>query len=69
MVNLSECLNNLIDAKLSLNGFNAEDENNITAILNLIAFRTEFSSFYRNMATNWLYELNKPSRRFKKITP
>jgi len=45
MVNLSECLNNLIDAKLSLNGFNAEDENNITAILNLIAFRTEFSSF------------------------
>ena len=51
-----------------MQGFNADDENNITDILNQVAFKTEFHSNYRNIATNWIYEVNKPSRRYKKIT-
>ena len=68
ILQVTEAVNDLIQAKLSLQGFNAEDENNITAILNSIAFRPEFLGQYRTLAISWLDEVIKPSRRFKKIT-
>lgn len=69
MTELSECVNEIVESKLNQSLFNHDDENNIIEILNGIAFSKTFNKGYREMATNWIYEVNKPSRRFKKITP
>jgi chromodomain-helicase-DNA-binding protein 7 len=58
----------IIESKLSFQGYNADDENNIMDILNQIAFNKDFHKSYRDIATNWIYEINKPTRRFKRIT-
>lgn len=56
-----------MDTKLGLSGYNADDEKNITDILNQI-MNSKFNKFYRNLATNWFYEISRPSRRFRKLT-
>ena len=37
--------------------------------MTIISSERSFNKFYRDLATNWLEEIVKPSRRFKKITP
>lgn len=68
MYEISDCVYSLVDSKLSHQGYNADDERNIQDLLNQLNVSKHFSKKLRDMATNWLYEVNKPSRRFKKIT-
>lgn len=68
MLEVSECVNNLIESKLSLSGYSAEDENNLNELLTLISTNKTFHRAYRDMASNWLDEVSKPSRRFKRMT-
>ncbi len=46
---VSELVNQLVDTKLGLTGYNADDEKNITDILNQI-MNSKFNKFYRNLA-------------------
>lgn len=68
MYEISDCVYTLVDSKLSHQGYNADDERNIQDLLNQINVSKHFTKKLKDMATNWLYEVNKPSRRFKKIT-
>ena len=49
-------------------GYNADDEKNITDILNKIIQHKDFNIKYKDLAMNFLYEVSRPSRRFKKVT-
>ena len=62
-------VNTLIENKLSLSGFNADDEVNLTQFLTIINSERQFNKHYRELASNWMEEICKPSRRFKKLTP
>jgi hypothetical protein len=68
MIEGSECVNSLIESKLSLSGYSADDEKNLNDLLTTISSSRVFSRSYRDMASNWLDDANKPSRRFRKIT-
>ncbi|CAD8205649.1 unnamed protein product [Paramecium pentaurelia] len=68
MLESSECVNNIIQSKLSREGYDADEENTILDILNLIEFSKFFEKDFKNLANSWIIELSKPSRRFKKIT-
>ena len=48
---------------------NTDDEINLSEILTLISSERSFHKYYRDIALNWIQEIVKPSRRFKKITP
>jgi chromodomain-helicase-DNA-binding protein 7 len=69
MLEASEQLNVIIENKLSRNGLNADDEINLADILTIISAERSFHKFYRDLASSWLEEIYKPSRRFKKLTP
>ncbi len=69
MFEASEQLNILIENKLSRHGMNTDDEVNLSEFLTIISSERGFHKFYRDLAANWLEEIYKPSRRFKKITP
>lgn len=47
-------MNNLIENKLSLTSFNADDEINLSEFLTLVNSERLFSKAYRDMASNWL---------------
>lgn len=68
MLETAECINTIIESKLSREGYDADEENTLLDILNLIGFSKFFEKDYKNFANNWINELSKPSRRFKKIT-
>jgi hypothetical protein len=68
LLELAECINALVEAKVSQQGFSTDDENNITDILNRVAFKEGFNPHFQGIATNWICEVNKSSRRFKPIT-
>lgn len=68
MLETADCLNVIIESKLSREGYDADEENTLLDILNLIGFSKLFEKDYKNLANNWINELTKPSRRFKKIT-
>lgn len=68
MLETAECINTIIEKKLSREGYDADEENTLLDILNLIGFSKLFEKDYKNHANNWITELTKPSRRFKKIT-
>lgn len=57
----------MIESKLNIVGYNADDEKNLTEILNRIFTNNEFHRTYREMATNWLYDVAKPTRRYFKF--
>lgn len=63
----SELVNYLIQSKISLSGYNADDEKNIISALSTISTSKVFMQRYRDLAGNWLDQVNRPSRRFKKI--
>ncbi|KAL4510059.1 hypothetical protein ABPG72_010252 [Tetrahymena utriculariae] len=63
-----EFVNDLISSKLSLIGYNADDEKNITDILNKISDSKDFHTKYKDLAMNFIYEVSRPSRRFRKVT-
>lgn len=48
--------------------FDQDDENTINDILNMIGYSKIFDVGFKNLSNNWIYEISKPSRRFKKIT-
>lgn len=68
MLEVSDCVNALVESKLSLSGYSAEDEKNLNDLLTLISTSKVFNRSYRDMASNWLDEVSKPSRRFRKMT-
>lgn len=68
LLELAECINALVEAKISQQGFNADDENNITEVLNRVAFKDGFHRNFQDITTNWICEVNKSNRRFKPIT-
>lgn len=53
---------------MSRHGLNADDEINLTDFLTIVSSERGIHKFYRDLATSWLEEIYKPSRRFKKIT-
>lgn len=61
-------MNDLISSKLSLIGYNADDEKNITDVLNKISTNKDFNDKYKELAMSFVYEVSRPSRRFRKVT-
>jgi chromodomain-helicase-DNA-binding protein 7 len=53
---------------LNFNRYSADEEKNMMELLNLIYNSKQFHKFYRDIAIQWTYEIEKPSRRFKKYT-
>jgi len=68
MLKISDIVNQLIESKLNVTGYNADEETNIQEILNRILSLKNFQKYYRELATQWLYEIARPTRRFKKLT-
>lgn len=64
---LSENVNDLVESKLSLQNYNADDEKNITDMLQQITM-SKFHKHYKAFAYNWMESLSRPTRRFKKLT-
>lgn len=65
---VNEIVNQLIDSKLNLSiGYNADEETNIQEILNRILALKFFHKNYKDLASKWLYEIARPTRRFKKL--
>lgn len=48
-------------------GFNADDEKNVIDILNKISNNKDFHDKYKDLAMNFIYEVSRPSRRFRKV--
>ena len=67
MVRLNEQINLLVKNKLHIESYSAEDEFNITEILNKITSTSEFNKQYKDYCFTWLDEIIKPSRRFKRL--
>ncbi len=65
---LSFSIKELIESKLSLTGYNAEDEKCLSELLSKIHINREFSKPLRDLACSWLYEVMRPSRRFKHMS-
>ena len=68
MLKISDIVNQLIESKLNVTGYNADEETNIQEILNRILSLKNFQKYFRELATTWLYEIARPTRRFKKLT-
>ena len=68
MLKISEIVNQLIESKLNVTGYNADEETNIQEILNRILSIKSFQKYYKELATQWLYEIARPTRRFKKLS-
>ena len=68
MMEAIDLVNTLIENKLSLTGFNADDEINLNTFLTEVNSQRQFHRQYRDLASTCLEEICKPSRRFKKIT-
>jgi chromodomain-helicase-DNA-binding protein 7 len=68
MLEVSSCVSSLIESKLSLSGYSADDEKNLNDVLTTISSSKVFNRPYRDMASTWLDDVNKPSRRFRKMT-
>ncbi|CAD8164733.1 unnamed protein product [Paramecium pentaurelia] len=64
---VGDCVNQLIESKLSQSNYSTDDEQILTDLLNKIN-SSNYAKNYRELAMNWIYELSKPSRRIKKIT-
>lgn len=56
-----------MESKLTSSNYSADDERNINDILNTIISTPKFHSKYQQLATNWLIECQRPTRRFKKM--
>ena len=69
MLEASEQLNVIIENKLSRHGLNADDEFNLTEFLTIVNSERTFHKYYRDLASTWLEEIYRPSRRFKRFTP
>lgn len=67
MFDVADCVNQIVESKLAHSNYNADDEKNITELLNKVNISKNIIKQYRELALNWMYEINKPSRRFKKI--
>jgi hypothetical protein len=58
----------IIENKLSRHGLNADDEFNLTEFLTIVNSERAFHKYYRDLASTWLEEIYRPSRRFKRFT-
>ena len=67
MITASELMASIIENKLLLTGFNADDEINLSEFLTIVNSERHFHKHYRDLASQWLEEICKPSRRFKKF--
>lgn len=53
MLKISEIVNQLIESKLNIVGYNADEETNIQEILNRILSLKNFHKNYKELATQW----------------
>ena len=67
MVKLSDSVYKVIENKLNVEGYNADDEMNVIDILNRITNSKQFHKTYRDFALQWSYEIVRPNRRIKKV--
>lgn len=67
MTELAECINSVIEAKLSMEGYDADEEQTLGDILTTIGFHRSFDKAFKDLANMWIDEMARPSRRFKKI--
>ena len=63
---LNDAVAQLIEQKLNITGYNGEDEKNLIDILTKIVTMKVFSKGIRDLANQWLNEISRPNRRFKK---
>lgn len=55
MLKISEIVNQLIESKLNIVGYNADEETNIQEILNRILSLKNFHKNYKELATQWYF--------------
>lgn len=67
MSDLAECINQLIETKISMEGYDADEEMTLNDILNMIGFNKLFDKCYKDLVNIWIEEMQRPSRRCKKI--
>jgi len=67
MLKLSDSVYKVIENKLNVEGYNADDEKNVMDILNRICTSKQFHKTYRDFALQWSYEIARPNRRIKKV--
>ena len=67
LIKLSEAVYKVIDNKLNVAGYNADDEKHVMDILNRIIASKQFHKNYREFALQWSYDIARPSRRIKKV--
>lgn len=46
MLLVAECINHLMDSKISMQGYDADDENTLLDVLNLVGFNKHFEAGY-----------------------
>jgi len=63
---VADAVYKLIENKLNIIGFSGDDEKNVLDILNKISTSKYFHKAYRDIALNWIYEIAKPARKFKR---
>lgn len=54
MIDASELMGTIIENKLSLTGFNADDEINLSEFLTIVNSERQFNKHYRDLASQWL---------------
>lgn len=68
MSRLSDLVYKVIENKLEVVGYNADDEKHVMDIINRISTSKQFHKNYREAALQWSYDIARPNRRVKKIT-
>ena len=66
LLKLNDAVATLIEQKLNIAGYNGEDEKNLIEILTKISSMKVFNKGIRDLANQWLNEVSRPNRRFKK---
>jgi len=71
MIRLNETVSRMIESKLNVVGYNADDEKIIIDVLRKIHSSKNFHKSYRNFAVQWEEELVRPRRtgKTKKLSP
>jgi len=67
MIKLSDSVYKVIENKLNVMGYNADDEKHVMDILNRIITSKQFHKTYRDFALQWSYDIARPHRRIKKV--
>mmetsp|Transcript_39793 Transcript_39793/g.35508 ORF Transcript_39793/g.35508 Transcript_39793/m.35508 type:complete len:90 (+) Transcript_39793:2011-2280(+) len=67
MIHLNDCVYKIVEQKLEVVGYNADEEKCVMDILGKISNSKMFHKAYRDAALTWMNEIARPSRRYNKI--